>query len=332
MSVQKRSLFADRLRGMQDQANQAMVNYTPAGVRVPDGVYNCKQACEMKETQGGKLKIARTFTVAEGEFKGLNIWDSLVIEGNETGLQIARRWVELHGVPWPEDDLAALEPIVNQINDAGLMVQIRSKTSGDFVNVNVNKILDAALPTANATPPAAPAAKPAAGKPGPKPAAQKPATAPAARPAAPAAAPAPAVPSLQATNMALKNGTKPAPAASAGDELAAMSRAELKALIGHQNLSVRVTLKMSDEDIRNEIRKVMSVNAAETQVEATDQKLLIKNLCVLCAAQGVEGVTDAMSADEIAEVMSGYQYTRGELTEEEVALMTQIGIAGQIVG
>lgn len=326
MAVQKKALFADRLRGMQDAASAAMANYTPGGVKVPDAVYNCRQGCEMSETQAGKLKIARTFTIVEGEYTGLNIWDGLVLEGNEVGIQIARRWVELHQEQWPENDLAELENIVNRINAANLIVSVRSKTSGDFTNVSVNKILsEGAAPTP--PPPAAP--KPAVVV-APKPVAPKPAM--------------PPVPSLQATNVALKKGITsvtapkppvevipPTPVGADVDQLSAMNRAELKAFISHGNLPVRVTLKMTDDDIRTEIRKHTAVNAAETAVGIVDQKQLTRALCVLCASQGVEGVTDGMSPDEIAEVMSGYQFARAELTEEEVALLNQVGVGGQIV-
>ena len=144
------SAWADRLTAMQDGAKAAMENYNPSAfVQVPDGVYIAKETCELAETKSGKLKINRRFTVLEGEQANLSIFDGLVIEGNETGLHIARRWVEMHGIEWPEEDnLKQLEEIVTQINQSAPTVKIRSKSTESqdgtmmFTNVTVAQILE----------------------------------------------------------------------------------------------------------------------------------------------------------------------------------------------
>ena len=145
----KISVFADKLRGMQDTVAQAMADYKPGGVRVPEGIYTAKESAELKEAKKtGNLMIARQFTVNDGEFKGLNIWDNLVIQNNPTGIQIARRWVEQHGFAFPEEDFAEIETIINEINDLGTTVKVKLKFSPSqdpdrpYSNVDVLEVLD----------------------------------------------------------------------------------------------------------------------------------------------------------------------------------------------
>jgi hypothetical protein len=143
------SAWGDRLKAMQDGVKAAMENYNPSAyVQVPDGVYIAKETCEFNETKAGKLRINRRFTIIEGEQTNLSVFDGLVIEDNETGLHIARRWVEQHGYEWPEEDMSSLEGIINEINTTAPTVKIRSKTteSSDgtrtFTNVTVSQILE----------------------------------------------------------------------------------------------------------------------------------------------------------------------------------------------
>lgn len=145
----KISVFADKLRGMQDTVAQAMADYKPGGVRVPEGIYTAKESAELKEAKKtGNLMIARQFTVNDGEFKGLNIWDNLVIQNNPTGIQIARRWVEKHGFAFPEEDFAEIETIINEINDLGATVKVKLKFSPSqdpdrpYSNLDVLEVLD----------------------------------------------------------------------------------------------------------------------------------------------------------------------------------------------
>jgi hypothetical protein len=148
------SAWSERLKAMQEGAKAAMENYNPSAfVQVPDGIYIAKETCELSETKPSdgsdpKMKINRRYTILEGEQANLSIFDGLVIENNETGLHIARRWVEQHGIEWPEDDMAQLEEIISQINQTAPTVKIRSRTTESkdgtrtFTNVTVSQILE----------------------------------------------------------------------------------------------------------------------------------------------------------------------------------------------
>jgi len=135
---------------MQDTVTQAMSDYKPGGVRVPDGIYTGRESAEMREAKSsGNLMIARQFTIVDGEFKGLNVWDNLVFQDNPVGIQIARRWMEQHGYAWPEEDLAEVEAIVNEINEAGALVKFKAKSTPNKndpdrprINVDVLEILE----------------------------------------------------------------------------------------------------------------------------------------------------------------------------------------------
>jgi hypothetical protein len=142
------SVWADKLASMQDEAKASMANYDPSGNKVLEGIFVAKETCRPDLTGNGDMKIVRTFYVLEGEHANSSITDGLTIENNEIGLHNARRWVELHGIEWPEDNLPELENILNQINEMASTVEIRSKASKPtddgriFTNVFVNRILD----------------------------------------------------------------------------------------------------------------------------------------------------------------------------------------------
>jgi hypothetical protein len=166
MSKERVLVFTDRLRGLQQQAADAMANYTPGGVRVPDSIYIGREGAEVKESQSsGKLMVSRSFTISDGEYAGLNAWDNIVFEGNDVGMQILRRWVEMHGYEWPEGDLASMEVIVNEINETAATVRFKVKTTKDrnddtreYTNVTVLEILAGEATTqAQESSPAAPA-------------------------------------------------------------------------------------------------------------------------------------------------------------------------------
>lgn len=290
-------LFTDRLRKMQGQVAKAMETYTPGGVVVPDGVYDAKLTCELREAkESGNLMVSRTFTIAEGEQAGLNVWDNLVIENNDTGVQICRRWVETHGYQWPDEDFAQIEYIVQEINEVAPMVRVRVKTTvsktdgGEYTNCTVQKLLDGSETEA-----------------------------PAAVEEAPAEAPAEEAPAAASSEVT-------------ADELDDMTREQLKALIKADTdmmLAVRVTIKMTDDDIRTAIREFRAAQGSEAP--AAEESGLDKTvLLTFCASQNVAEATEEMEVEQVVEAMSGYAFLRNELTEEEIAMLDAAGLSANI--
>lgn len=296
MAKGKISIFKDRLAKMQDGAAAAMATYTPGGVTVPDSIYIAKEGAELAESQSsGNLMITRTFTIAEGEQKGLRIWDHIVMERvvdgermlSDIGIQQARRWVEIHGIDWPEDNLGALEEIVATINDANMLCKIKSKTTKSktsddmYTNVTVMEMYaEGSEEVAGDSPAKEPAAK------------------------------------------------EPAADEEAGrttDELDGMTRAELKAFITENELDIRVTIKTSDDDIRAAIREALG-QATEAEDTTSEEGVPVEDLLAFCASQGISEVEEGMEAAAVIEVMATYQYKQEELTEDELAMLVAAGI------
>lgn len=154
----KGNVFKNRLAQMQTAANDAMQGYIPGGLQVPDDIYNARVQGELTESQAGNLMITRTFTVMEGDYQGLKIWDHIVLEklddDGETripsymGIIQSRRWLESMGIEFPEDDLGQLDEIITQISDCAPACRIRSKTSksknsdDEYTHVTVLELLD----------------------------------------------------------------------------------------------------------------------------------------------------------------------------------------------
>jgi len=317
MTEQKIKLFTQRLQAMQSQADQAMSDYSPGGVRIPANVYIGIQSAELKETKNsGKLMVSRQYTISEGEFKGLNAWDNLVIEDNPTGLQICRRWVEMHGDTWPENDLALLEVIIDKINAQKHTVQLRVKNTTsvnketgevrEFTNVSVLRLMDLYISTA---------AKPVAAKPvAAKPVAAKPV---AAKPVAAKLA------GAQATGAVVRG------------DIEEMNREQLKKMVSMDpelSKKIRITLRMTDADIRNAINTACGFSSAPVVEEtaAPEPEISVEDVVSFCLAQGVEGVHESMCISELIEVMSGYAYRHDELTEPEIAMLVALDLEKNI--
>jgi len=300
MNKGKVSIFAERLGKMQQAANEAMAGYTPGGIRIPDSVYMARIQAELREaTSSGNLMISRTFTITEGEFKGLKIWDNIVLEQLDAsgahvlydrGIQNARRWVESHGINFPED-IRQLESVVNQINDAAPLCQVRSITTkkGDdeYTNVRVMKVLDESGAEVTA---------------------------------------------VEATQTAPE-----AAAAADQDILDGMDRAGLKAFITENNLAatVKVSVKDSEDDIRNKIRTAVSTAegdaaTSEAQAEAAPAEETASydatTLLAFCASQQITEVEEGMEVSQIVEIMKTYQFKKAELSDDEVTMLSAIGI------
>ena len=302
MTEQKIKLFTQRLQAMQSQADQAMSDYSPGGVRIPANVYIGIQSAELKETKNsGKLMVSRQYTISEGEFKGLNAWDNLVIEDNPTGLQICRRWVEMHGDTWPENDLALLEVIIDKINAQKHTVQLRVKNTTsvnketgevrEFTNVSVLRLMDLYISTA-----AEPvAAKPVAAK----------------------------LAGAQATGAVVRG------------DIEEMNREQLKKMVSMDpelSKKIRITLRMTDADIRNAINTACGFSSAPVVEEtaAPEPEISVEDVVSFCLAQGVEGVHESMCISELIEVMSGYAYRHDELTEPEIAMLVALDLQKNI--
>ena len=135
--------FKTRLQGMQDSAAKQMTDYVPGGnfATIPDGEYNCRVKVTLDETKKAppRLTMVWCFVVDEGDFIGKQVWNRTIIEDNKVGLHIARDIVEQLGYEWPEENLALLVDVVEDITSRGPKVRVnfKTKTDGEYTNTNV---------------------------------------------------------------------------------------------------------------------------------------------------------------------------------------------------
>lgn len=302
MTTGKVKLFADRLNGMQERTAEIMEGYQPGGIQVPESVYIGKEQCELTETsQSGYLKIARQFTIAEGEYAGLSAFDGFVLEGNDYGIQSARRWVEQHGCTWPEGNLSLLEDIINRINEAAPTVKFKVKYKADkkdpdtkWCNISIMSILDGHPDFSDITGDVVEVAEDVAE-------------------------------TVEETVEVEETIT---------DEYDGMNRNQLKKFIADNDLDIRVTTKFTDDDIRNAIREAMGpaeIVEDEAEPEPEPESTVDKDtLLAFCASQGVENVDDTMTVGEIAAVMTNYGFEKNTLTDEEFDMLNDLDLADNI--
>ena len=133
--------FKTRLKKMQEAAKKQMEGYTPGGFQaIPDGDYTMRITATLDETKKApaRLQVAWCFTVAEGDNEGTQGWDRTILEDNKVGLQICRQRIEMLGYEWPEDDLASLQDIIEEITNQApnASVRVKSKPDGEYTNTN----------------------------------------------------------------------------------------------------------------------------------------------------------------------------------------------------
>lgn len=133
--------FKSRLKKMQEAAKKQMEGYTPGGFQaIPDGDYTMRITATIDETKKppARLLVSWCFTVAEGDNEGTQGWDRTILEDNKVGLQICRQRIEMLGYEWPEDDLASLQDIIEEITNQApnASVRVKSKPDGEYTNTN----------------------------------------------------------------------------------------------------------------------------------------------------------------------------------------------------
>lgn len=123
---------------------------SPPGV--PDGIYQMQlQACTLKESQNGKLYIAREHLVLEGEFEGEVVRDMISLETDQGPYYVAK-FIDQMGYEVPEDVTDIPEVLETIENDASVY-KASAKRSGEFTNVRIQEIIEeGAAPKEDTTP------------------------------------------------------------------------------------------------------------------------------------------------------------------------------------
>lgn len=298
--------FKNRLAQMQEQWTSGK---DKAG-GVPDGVYNMQlQEAKFDVSGSGRLMVKRQHLITDGEYAGEVVYDNIVVD-TEFGPRQLAEWIAQMGYEVPAD-MADNEDVVNAISMAAPHYQagVKKGKDSDFRNVRIRQLLDA---------PAAEAA--------PAPAHVKKAAAAPAKPAAKVAAPAPV--------------KKAAPAPKAAEPEAGLAEGTRIAFKDEDQNDAEGTVKGAGEnegDIRVEgdngtlydfaigdLTVVEGEAVAEAPVEEDNSEETRAGLLAICVAHGIE-VTDEDDLAAVTEKVCGQEWNKGELTEDEAALLEGVG-------
>ena len=118
----------------------------PDNSDLPEGVYSMIiQSAEVKRTKtSGKLRATFQFVVAEGEHEGASQYDGFMLDGDSpVGMSMLKQLISKLGYEVPED-FSDVNDVLNDITNANPLVSGEVKRKGDFTNVRVLELLEAA--------------------------------------------------------------------------------------------------------------------------------------------------------------------------------------------
>ena len=147
MKDQKGSKWGGKLKSMQSGWKQSSSQYDSmfGASDIPEDVYVLKlQECKLGESDGGGIYVRREHVVLEGDHKGVVIGDVLMLS-TETGPVYVRRWLKMLEIEIPEN-LEDLEELLAELKDAAPVVKARvtqssSNDGRQFTNVRILSVL-----------------------------------------------------------------------------------------------------------------------------------------------------------------------------------------------
>lgn len=253
---------------------------------VPDGIYNAQlQEAKLAESSSGKLMVKRQHLISDGEYAGEVVYDNIVVESEYGPKQLAT-WLTQLGYEAPAD-VTEIEDLVNAISLAAPSVQIQVKKSknSDFRNVYIKQLLASEAPS--------PAAK--------------------AKPAAPAAKP--VVKAKPKAALAFEIGTKVAFKDSDGNDAEGVVK-------GAGDAEGDIRVEADDGTLYDLPAGDLSAAVEAEETSAEDETRA--GLLAICVAHGIE-VTDEDDVETVKEKVTGQEWNKTELAEDEVALLESVG-------
>lgn len=302
----------ERLAKMQEAFHGAKAQYDQrfGGMKVDEGEYQGQLSrCSLDiRKSDNALVMSVEYTILEGKFKGFTCFDQMNLD-NEWGRLYAIRFVEISGYEFPED-VTTLEAVVKEIAKQSGVYLVEAKKNGDYVNIIPKQLLSAdenGIPENTPAPAPEPVKEPAK-KSESKRKTQEPAQVPAPEP------------------------VKESSSGLTVESLKALDRKALKQIIVDKDIEFRVTIKHTDDDIRNAIISGLGLKAtpssdkAETSAEAipSDDELKV-DLLVFCKSHRIK-VTKEMSLDEMLNILDEYEFPKDELEADEIKLLTMLAM------
>ena len=137
------SEYTQRLSNMKDAYDESQNQYDSMfrGVKIPAANYLARlQSAKVTESKSsGKLMVSREHIITDGEYKGMVVYDNIMLE-TPMGFTFARRWFDMMGYNQPENPKEIPDLVEEMANEAP-DVKIRIKHSGDFINVSVIEVI-----------------------------------------------------------------------------------------------------------------------------------------------------------------------------------------------
>jgi hypothetical protein len=293
---QKNNDFLDKLDEMQEtyQTAKRQAEINSGGAPLPDGEYIVKivKAILTESKTSGLPMIKREFIITKGEYKGIQLWDNLVL--NEYGMVKLARWFEICGLSQllPEQ-LRALSQALDDICSYDYLLKVRVE-SGDFLNVTpievIGEIRESKIPF---------------DKPEKKEVYSK-----------------PAIKTKKIIDTESEEEDKPD---SSNSDIDSMTRQELKEYIvnsdNEQVSSIRVTTKMTDDGIRSLIK-----GALESEFKSeSESDSLREELILFCENNNID-YDDDYDIENFKNVISKKKLKKSTLTDEEIETLEKIGL------
>lgn len=307
----------DRLNSIRDQFKTAKAQYDQrfGGVKIDEGEYvGCLQRCELSVRRSDDATVISTeYRISGGKFDGYVAFDQMNLD-NEWGKIFAIRFVEVAGYQFPEQEdpafakklISTLSAIAKDANE----FKIEVRQNGDFTNVIPKELISGGAFVKEDEPESKEEVEDTK-------VVEKITTATTSSKA------------RKRNEPVEEEKEKPVSKIPNFDKL---DRTELKKFVRENGLDIRVTAKLTDEDLRKGIKQAMGVDeeekADEKDVPSDDQ--LKESLLVLCKAQGVTEVKSSMSLDDMIDIIEGYEMKRDELEDDEIELLETLQLSGCI--
>lgn len=149
------SKFTEALAAMSEEwaMSQGQYDQQFGGAQIDEGVYEARlQSAKIKLSKAsGNLMIAREHLITKGDFAGRVIYDQLMMTSSRN-LVYVRHWIEMMGYECPTDPTEiemTVEAIANECPD----VKIRVTKDGEYTNAEVIELLGTnSAPAAKAEP------------------------------------------------------------------------------------------------------------------------------------------------------------------------------------
>ncbi len=121
-----------------------------------------------------------------------------------------------------------------------------------------------------------------------------------------------------------------------GDKFDTMSRKELKKYRTQKGYDIKVTTKMTDNELRNAVREYEATDKSDKAIEKlSDGSNEIDNLKVdilaMAANNNLDDLTDSMDVNELKQKLATYQVPKDEIEPEEIELITKLGLEAILI-